>query len=720
MKKGIVVILTVLAACAWVFAAEGLGDITLTRVGFIGTIGPVGSGKDSSTATRSSVTIEGKSGSDYTIGTGNENWISSITLSGSGKITFKNCDISGEIKVISGNPEVKFEACTLGPEVKIIINGSPAFTLSNCTMQIQDELYPSDGTVKTPAIKGSGMTGGSFTISCGTIANPERVTMNFSGGKPQSFSISGTTLTPAGKSPFKEIDLTNDTSLTSISLPENIRVSTLRLTGCTNQTLHSNITSMWGHWNVANLYLDSMRLTGSVWISNEHIQLIDLSRNTFDSTGITSISIEGSTSGLKKVLAGDCTIKTADITMNVSDSNSLLDLSGNNLSRNTTLKWGISGETTVETSTYPSDQNPPASPSAGSSYYKYTGISGPSTRWVTCSTCGGDGRVNEHTVQGSEITEQLTPEEYAEWQAEHPGQHGSHIQGSSGGTSYEYYSVGTGQYEDPEEVSDPCPTCMNSNGTPKVSGHTGQIQETYYTSTRITYLYSSDFGLSINGHAIHTSYDAGTVQSDLYMDFTSEWSELEGLNVKLKDNGICYRGSFPASTSYDKWTICFKITTKGLNSSDYVAIFDCDENGPADNYTVGNGYYTLYSNFNVGASRMTDYSSGYQMFSAASGSGDEIDYRGIPKHTFPTASDGATRSGQRYQPFTVQDIRKKWSSFPANGSCYVMLYRDVNTWGSHWADNDEAARGPDFAVYPFGESSLYEKTSWPGRTMDNI
>lgn len=714
MKTATLLILILMLPATFVFAGS-ISSVKLDNVVFSGKINDVGTA-----SVPSPVEISNSpSGSSYEIVNAH---ISTLKVSGSGSIVISGGDVAGKIEV-SGSPSVTFSGCTLKADASMELkSGSSSVRFENCTISM------TDGTAA--AIK-STQSGYSGTLTIGvsgkecTISSPASFTVDLSSSAVTSVSIA-TNNTVA----LKAIKLNGCTSLSSFDMNQ-APVSTLDMTGCSNSSLRSYIGSgsnpRWNAWHVtgtttksgdeytkSGLILSGTGLSGPVSFNNPYITSLDVSGNS-----ITSLTVIGGGTNyttLKHVFGGNNkTMTTASIKMNASEANGILDLHGNSLGSNTTLRWCVSGRDEVEETSYPSDQTPPASPSAGSTYYTYDNISGPYTRYVNCTTCGGDGRVNEQTHDGDEIVLQFSSqEERDEYVASHPGaSSGGHVTSSSG----EYWNAYTGEYGPSETTSDPCPTCMTDDYTPKYE-RAGEVPESYYTAIRTKYTYSADFGLQINGNSIHTSYDAGTVQSTLYMDFTSEWEGLESMNVNLRDNGICYRGGFPASTSYDKWRIRFRIATKGLKTTDYVAIFDCDENGAADNYAWGNGYYTLYSNLNFSASAMSDYSDGYRMFSAASGDGTKVDYRGIPKHEYPNTSEGATRSGQRYQPFTVQNIRSKWSSFPTNGSCYVMLYRDVNAWGSHMEDNDEAARGPDFAVYPFGESSLNPETSWPGRNMN--
>lgn len=718
MKTATLLMLILMLPATFVFAGS-ISSVKLDNVVFSGKINDVGTA-----SVPSPVEISNSpSGSSYEIVNAH---ISTLKVSGSGSIVISGGDVAGKIEV-SGSPSVTFSGCTLKADSSMELkSGSSSVRFENCTISM------TDGTAA--AIK-STQSGYSGTLTIGvsgkecTISSPASFTVDLSSSAVASVSIA-TNNTVA----LKAVRLNGCTSLSSFDINQ-APVSTLDMTGCSNSSLRSYIGSgsnpRWNSWHVtgtttksgdeytkSGLILSGTGLSGPVSFNNPYITSLDVSGNS-----ITSLTVIGGGTNyttLKHVFGdGNETMTTASIKMNASEANGILDLHGNSLGSNTTLRWCFSGRDEVERTSYPSDETPPASPSAGSTYYTYNNISGPYTRYVECNTCGGDGAVNEETIPGDAVTTTLTDEEYEEWKEDHPGEYGTHVTWTNQYGQQEGWRVPTGEYEEDEYTWDPCPTCMIDDDTPRYE-NAGEVPESYYTATRTKYTYSADFGLQINGNSIHTSYDAGTVQSTLYMDFTSEWEGLENMNVDLRDNGICYRGCFPASTSYDKWRIRFRIATKGLKTTDYVAIFDCDENGAADNYAWGNGYYTLYSNLNFSASAMSDYSDGYRMFSAASGDGTKVDYRGIPKHEYPNTSEGATRSGQRYQPFTVQNIRSKWSSFPTNGSCYVMLYRDVNAWGSHMEDNDEAARGPDFAVYPFGESSLNKNTSWPGRKMSNI
>lgn len=623
MKKNMALVFLLLATAVLNAASGTIPSLTLDRVKFDGNIYDVAG----------PVTITGISGSTYRL---QACGITNLTVKGEGTVIVNGGSISGPI----------------------VIEGSPSVTIrGNCIISATDGIKA--------AVDGTGMTGGSFTLSDAVISSPGGVTIDFNGSGVSTVSVgNGYSLGTSGSAKLKELNLSDCGSMTVFTLGSSVHVSELDLSGCTGiaETLRSG--SVWNNWKVSALDISGMRLQGNVSISNQNLTSLDISGNA--SPGISRLTVTGSTSSLRTVAARNCNIRTANITMAAGSSDSSLDLSLNGLAGNTVPQWGIGDVSSVETTSSPVSQSRPSSASEGSVYYTYSNISGPNTRYVTCPTCGGDGQVNEQTHPGDEITLQFSSqEERDEYVASHPGaSSGGHVTGSSGGVSYEYWNANTGEYGPSETTSDPCPTCMTDDYTPKYE-RAGQVPERYWTSTRTTHVYSSDFGLVINGNAIHTHYDGGmNSNSNRTVDFSSEWTGVNA-TVNLKENSIEYKAGFAHNTNYGSWTIRFMVpgSTRPVtgnfiyvNAKDYVE----------DKYFFGiNGQPDWDAWLKVNGTKLMS-----------------IDKETVTERTF-SAGDVNSSIGGRPQQYVIE------------------LYKSVSTGDRDSGDNDDAMKGHDITVWPF-------------------
>lgn len=395
MKRATCIIIAALICAGALFA--WIGDVSLTNVGFNGTIENVG---ESAAGNHSDVTIfvtkEAAQNSVYTIGkvgSGGECWINNLSISGNKAFTVNlvNCTIYGEVRITGGT-----------------------VTFSGCTFE------GTDGEI--PAFDCTGMTGGSVTVTGGSVSHPTQFTMDFHGSGVTAVQIDGSAFGTSSSSPLNAVDLHGCTQLNSFTFGNSIYVSTLNLSGCSNVNVSEagGIAGQWDDWKVTGitdnpktaasgnrrgLLLRGMGLTDTVAISNSNLYSIDISDNSI--TDLTLDTGGNSNARARAVFADGNGIESASITME-NGSGNYLDLSGNSLGnyRPDTIGTGNSKWVVIDTSTVywdegesqpstrprssisnPTREDPTTATELGGT--TYTDL----PNYVTCSVCGGDGKI---------------------------------------------------------------------------------------------------------------------------------------------------------------------------------------------------------------------------------------------------------------------------------------------------------------------------------------
>lgn len=325
--KRIIILCALLFSAALAFA--GLGNITLTNVGFNGDIGPVGS--DATEEGRSWVKIQGKEGSVYRIkpsGGQSENYISEVNLSGSGTVEFHDCDIEGPI-TLSGDVTVSFIRCTLQSEVNASGHSSGKLTFSGTTIPSlrvggnHEIVITAASTLKGNVKAETGFTG-KFTMTDSTFLTGTAPDLNFDKMPGLTSFVVRNNSGNIGKV------LLRRTSLTTFTLQNSGSIGEIDLTEVNNSNVISTISSYKNLWDVSVLKLNKCGLTGAFSIDNAAISELDISKN-----GITSLTINADhhSNNLKILDASGNSIASADIRMITDSSNpkSTLNLEGNRL-----------------------------------------------------------------------------------------------------------------------------------------------------------------------------------------------------------------------------------------------------------------------------------------------------------------------------------------------------------------------------------------------------
>ena len=517
MKKTIISLILAILTPLFVFAA--IPDLYMSQVGFNGNI----------ENTSGSVKIIAKAGSSYTLVNGN---ISDVDVSGTGSVIFSQCNITGFIK-LSGTTQVSFINCN--------ITGSDA-----------NNKYLID-------IAGM-LQGSSFSMINTVFSDPANVTI-YGSYTSANMTITGSADRLCGNQsyPIKTINLQYARS-TSLRMNQYVYVRTLNLAG-TNNTLAGQMATdpnySWNNWNVlgnaseGGIILDNSEAV-AININNTRIKSISLK----NSSSCESVSITGGTN-LLNVDASNCNITSAVINMN-SGSSATLNLSNNKLGvgSQTSGRW-IEASFPVEIMySEPVSETRPA-PSAGASYSVYSDIQGPVVLGLVCETCGGAGKLETGSHQETVIHYKAEVEACADgngnilWVEKN-------AQGQAVGTvailkgyadqnsipvtpllpgyalekniEYDHTTLFAEPYEVEETVIDyqTCPTCNGAGGEgiPK------------WTATCTTYSYVTGGSLTINGHAIKTSY-YDTRKGNGSFDLTNNMNGTN-MHIKLNNNDICY------------------------------------------------------------------------------------------------------------------------------------------------------------------------------------
>lgn len=499
----------IIILCALLFSAAlafaGLGNITLTNVGFNGDIGPVGS--DATEEGRSWVKIQGKEGSVYRIkpsGGQSKNHISEVNLSGSGTVEFHDCDIEGPITIL-GDVTVSFIRCTLQSEVNASGHSSGKLTFSGTTIPSlrvggnHEIVINTASTLKGNVKAETGFTG-KFTMTDSNFLTGTAPDLNFKEKGLTSFVVRNNSGN-IGKV------LLNDTGLTTFTLQNSGSIGEIDLTRVNNSNVRSTIADCKDAWNVAVLKISECGLTGAFSIDNAAIGDLDISNNE-----ITSLTVNADhhSNNLKILDASGNSIASADIWMITDSSNpkSTLNLSGNRLGSSGSLETYIVSTLRNQTS----DSRPTSSTGTdcGVVYHRYSNIS----------------------------QEEIEPE----WDDEEGEWVGGGVEYTYDDESFMYFRVGRN---------------LTLNGNHITTYFWGGRD---WTSDTISGILTGKNSNTPNWPSGRISGSSQTVT----FDFSAEWSSLLALDVNLQNNGIEYTAGFKTSSGvWDTW-IKFKVRTGKL------------------------------------------------------------------------------------------------------------------------------------------------------------
>lgn len=608
-----------------------IGDIKLDNVQFNGRIENIGTSTKPSDVT----ILRSPDGSKYII---SGSYINNLTIGGSGTFVISNCTIWGQV-VIKDNPKVYIGYKDIPTSTNSNVDDENTKTI----LHVVDD----ESKIVPAAINGREMKGGEVYIGRAYVSTPDKFTIDFQGSGITVASINkhwdshytysypmGTGSASVSKH-LKAIDFKNCTSLTTFVLCAGLYVRKLDLSGCTSlgkSVLTDNSLSMasasrWditGTENGEGLFLQEMGISGELELANNKIYRIDLSDNNVENKTM-QLTLSGN--NLRYVKASGSSITYANITMDATNNQPVLDLSDNKLSENTTVEWTVVNtekDHITMGDTAPSDfveKN-------GIRYYNENPRK--DTTWITCQTCGGDGWVMRGG--GDEIYEEVPVEEVSardyDLKNTYPnGYWGTEVVWHFG---QEYRVFHTGEVT--SGTGEPCEVCCNPDGSMKWPSQGYVEAAPCWYSTLVTKKETTDLGLVINGKQIHTKYNGGgnvdgTVLSDLYMDFASEWDGLSALNVDLRNNGICYKAGFKSGRNGGTWTITFDVKMSDkIKTGNKVAVLDDkhgrDDGNPNDSFT-GKFIINTDGQNDIAVRTWTSLSSGEAKIDYAKGSKNE-------------------------------------------------------------------------------------------------
>lgn len=542
MKRAICIIIAALICSGALFA--WIGDVSLTNVGFNGTIENVGEGADGKHSdVKISVTKEVAQGSVYTIGkagSGGECWINNLSISGSKAFTVNlvNCTIYGEVKITGGT-----------------------VTFSGCTFE------DTDG--EKPAFDCTGMTGGSVTVTGGSVSHPTQFTMDFHGSRVTQVVINGLGGT-SESSAITKLDMSGNTALSAFRLTSSVYISTLDLSGCTNSGLHTSdrIEEQWNNWKIVGrttqsgsaftkkgLIMSNTGLSGETTVNNPDIRSLDVSGNSISKLTVTGGGTSNST--LTHVFAADSGITSAKINMSPG-TGAYLDLSGNSLGHTggNAEKIVVSGPTKVANGI--------------TGYFEHNYPGGTDT-----GTLHADYEFEQTTNNTAEPITRLSDNEddddYNFWHC--PGCGMNSNGGFSAWDGHKYHKHNDCGYDDRE------------------ASQSYDVYVTFYVmATRNSYLSINDkaitTGFSVTGFrrqakenppsesGLYSTAGALPSGSQLKVNFSSEWNGLESMSINIRNNNIHYDGGYAEAKISGEYQMKYAVTScAGEKSTDYVARF---------------------------------------------------------------------------------------------------------------------------------------------------